>query len=420
MNTTRGIRRSAATPRGQRERRVPTHTEDCYILLTECVHEHTAECYSDGVLPAEAEEKEPDACTHQCSEGSGCITKKPDCKHEHKVNVGEADREGGPGRGEACGYAPATEGTPCGYACEICNPQDSVETEEPGPQAECICTGLCTEGTVNPDCPVCGAEGADLTACKGEAPAEPVCTCTALCAEGSANPECPVCSAEGADLTACIGAESEMAALPNALAAEGTGVMYLDEKGEKQTTGADTPVTVLNPSVWKLEAGWYVVNGAVNFPNESITVSGDVHLILADGCEFNTRRGIRVSEGGSLTIYAQSTGGQMGRLISDRDWIGCDEGGQITINGGDVFAHSDGGYSGISCEGGGITINGGNVTASSSYGSGIGIGSSRPSAGTITINGGTVDATGGSDSAGIGGGGVAPLLTSVSPSTAAR
>lgn len=34
-------------------------------------------------------------------------------------------------------------------------------------QAECTCTVLCTGDSVNADCPVCGAEGADLTACEG-------------------------------------------------------------------------------------------------------------------------------------------------------------------------------------------------------------------------------------------------------------
>ena len=34
-------------------------------------------------------------------------------------------------------------------------------------QEQCSCVTLCTEGNINPDCPVCGAEGADLTACKG-------------------------------------------------------------------------------------------------------------------------------------------------------------------------------------------------------------------------------------------------------------
>ena len=41
--------------------------------------------------------------------------------------------------------------------------------EEPEPLAdECVCTERCTEENVNSDCPVCGAEGADLTQCKGE------------------------------------------------------------------------------------------------------------------------------------------------------------------------------------------------------------------------------------------------------------
>lgn len=34
---------------------------------------------------------------------------------------------------------------------------------------------------------------------------EPVCTCTTQCTTETVNPDCPVCSAKGADLTACIG-----------------------------------------------------------------------------------------------------------------------------------------------------------------------------------------------------------------------
>ncbi len=125
------------------------HTDDCYTLVTQCVHEHTAECYSDGMLPAEGEEKGADACTHVCSEESGCITKELNCPHVHD---------------ETCGYS---EGSPCTFDpsdCELCNPTDSGEPEAP---AECACETLCTADSVNPDCPVCSAEGADLTACAG-------------------------------------------------------------------------------------------------------------------------------------------------------------------------------------------------------------------------------------------------------------
>ena len=34
-------------------------------------------------------------------------------------------------------------------------------------QAECTCTALCTGDNINEDCPVCGAEGADLNECEG-------------------------------------------------------------------------------------------------------------------------------------------------------------------------------------------------------------------------------------------------------------
>lgn len=77
-----------------------------------------------------------------------------------------------------------------------CKGEASVEP------TECICKTLCAEGNVNLDCPVCSAEGADLTACKGTDPAEPVCTCTTLCTQDSVNLNCPVCGTEGADFAA--------------------------------------------------------------------------------------------------------------------------------------------------------------------------------------------------------------------------
>ena len=58
---------------------------------------------------------------------------------------------------------------------------------------------------------------------------------------------------------------------------------------------------------------WYVVNST--FPiNGRVTVSGEVHLILADGCSLTVNGGIQVASGNSLTIYAQSDGEQMGKL----------------------------------------------------------------------------------------------------------
>ena len=141
------------------------HTEDCYTLVKKCVHEHDESCYpvlegsvpENTATPSEAEEAQPTVCTHECSEESGCITKELSCPHER----GEHD--------DSCGYIPATEGTPCGYTCEQCNSQDSglVPGVSGNAPAECICETRCEQEAVNPDCPVCAAEDADLSACKG-------------------------------------------------------------------------------------------------------------------------------------------------------------------------------------------------------------------------------------------------------------
>ena len=148
------------------------HTEDCYTLVKKCIHEHDESCYpvlegsasENTATPSEAEEAQPTECTHECSEESGCITKELSCPHER----GEHDG--------TCGYIPAIEGTPCGYTCEQCNSQDSglVPGVSGNAPAECICETRCEHGAVNPDCPVCAAEDADLSACLGKEAALPL------------------------------------------------------------------------------------------------------------------------------------------------------------------------------------------------------------------------------------------------------
>lgn len=62
---------------------------------------------------------------------------------------------------DGCGYIEAAEGKPCTHVCELC--------KEVADAGTCVCGVLCTEDAINPDCPVCSAEGADLAkACKGE------------------------------------------------------------------------------------------------------------------------------------------------------------------------------------------------------------------------------------------------------------
>ena len=172
-----------------------------------------------------------------------------------------------------------------------------------------------------------------------------------------------------------------------------------------------------------LESGWYLVSGEVTVP-ERITVSGDVNLILENNAHLNAQGGIEVSAGNSLTITAQSTGEEMGRLTatgsSNNAGIGGNggssgiSGGSITINGGDIEAtggdDDDNGFGGAGIgggnngAGGSIEINGGVITATGG-GEGAGIGGGNyGSGGNITITGGVIEATGGEGGAGIGGG----------------
>ena len=200
------------------------------------------------------------------------------------------------------------------------------------------------------------------------------------------------------------------------LADTATDISYIDANGVTQTCNSAT-VVIADDTTWDNDnnAGWYVVNSNVTI-SERVTVTGKVHLILANGYTLNATKGITVTGGNSLTIYGQSGG--TGKLTATGDSLqagigggGGQSGGAITINGGTVNATGGLQAAGIggggSGAGGTISINGGTVTAKgggSIYG-GAGIGGGiYGTGGAITINDGTVNATGGYDSAGIGGG----------------
>ncbi len=186
-------------------------------------------------------------------------------------------------------------------------------------------------------------------------------------------------------------------------------VSYLDSKGNEQFCTEYTQLTDRTT----LDAGWYVVSSSVII-SDRITVNGDVHLILSDSTKLTASRGINVSEGNSLTIYAQSTGDSMGMLeatgISSAAGIGGQNGagGTVTINGGNIAANGSyygagigGGWAGA---GGNITVNGGVVTATGGFQSARIGGGPYGTGGTFTITGGDITAIGGDKGAGIGGG----------------
>jgi hypothetical protein len=106
-----------------------------------------------------------------------------------------------------------------------------------------------------------------------------------------------------------------------------------------------------------LTAGWYLANETIVYGQ--LSISGDIHLILADDCTLTENNGVLVSSSDSLTIYAQSDGASMGKLTAIGNYYNPNGSAGI---GGDSGANSRA-----------ITINGGNITANGS-GNGAGIG----------------------------------------------
>ncbi len=343
------------------------HDEDCYKLVTECVHEHTAECYPEESVsentatPSEAEEAEPTACTHVCSEESGCITEVLDCKHEHD---------------EACGYVPATEGTPCTFVCEVCDAQDSGNPATPSDAQpeECTCETLCTEDNINEDCPVCGAEGADLNDCKGlkAQPTTPsnALPATALAADGD------TVYVGGVELTGSTDS-------PAYATTDGIGnVLTTSATADHYNIKWDGSTLTLNGAK---------IKGADSSESISITVgiyafnsSGDVSLNIAlQGVNeiFESSNGIWVYSSSSSTNAGNATLTIEGE--GSLNASGSSSGILVQSNSGDAA----------------LTIQNADVTAENSIysGDGVTVRAGSSSSASLSVDGGSLTATGKSE-----------------------
>ena len=330
-----------------------------------------------------------------------------------------------PAHDDECGYTEGTAGTPCSHEhtddcytevtdcvhehTEDCYPQNSVSgnnATSSNADEPTECTHVCSEesGCITKElnchhehdgecgyspaiegtpcgyvCELCGGED------NGEAGKQPEaeCICTTLCTTEA--------------ITVALAADPV------------TDVSYLDETGTSQTCDSATEVTSSDTG-WT--TGWYVVQGTVEIGSR-VTVSGDVHLILTDGCTLTVNGGIQVQDNSTestpntnaLTIYGQT------QPVLDADGNVTNNVGKLIATGAKrdnnaVIGGNGGNSYGGSC--GTIIINGGTVTATSTgYGAAIGGGYgifTGGSGGSITINGGYINASE-QIGAGIGGGG---------------
>ena len=184
------------------------------------------------------------------------------------------------------------------------------------------------------------------------------------------------------------------------------------------------PYTTVTETTKNWTDGWYVSSDSVEI-TDSITVTGDVKLILSDGAQLNTKN-ICVNQGNTFSIYCQSAGtGSLTAKSSSNvsPGIGAgryQSGGIINIYGGIIYAQGGKEGAGIggsaSCSyGGSVNIYGGTVTAVGGYTDGAGIGggwdqsyTNGPYGGNgadVCIYGGNVTAIGGGSAPSIGAGG---------------
>ena len=194
---------------------------------------------------------------------------------------------------------------------------------------------------------------------------------------------------------------------------------YNETAGKVDTERELWNINVINEAAGLLIPGWNVVKGDVTF-EDRLEFLGNVNLILANGATLTAKKGITVSSGGDVAIYAQSNDkATMGKLVvpgADDYHAGIGDpgagvscgsiaiyGGMVTVQGGWNGAGIGSGAPSSTC--GDITIRGGIVTATGGPGAaGIGSGRSNCSCDNITISGGIVTATGGYEAAGIGSG----------------
>ncbi len=147
------------------------------------------------------------------------------------------------------------------------------------------------------------------------------------------------------------------------------GIPYIDADGNTQYC-LNATVLTSETDVSNLSAGWYVVYGNVSYNRQFYSQSAeDIHLILGDGAKMTVECGEAAifMNNCDLTIYAQSTGSNMGQLVATSDY---DDG--IYVNFDDLI------------------ICGGNITATTKSNNNAGINAGI----SVTIHGGQVSATG--------------------------
>lgn len=235
---------------------------------------------------------------------------------------------------------------------------DGTDTE---PASGCICTELCTGESVNGDCPVCGAGGADLTACKGV----------------ESQPDTQVKAAPARAITPRIAYDTLR--IGNTLitgsgywTTDGNGNLTASDAGNYNVAfDADTNTLSLNNATI---VGSYDAN---NNPEGTGIYAGSRSGVVSLTIQVTGNNVVS----GSYGIYALSNAGEVSVTISG--------GGSLTTSGSQAGIRIVSEFSNAA-----LAIEGTAVKASGSYSEGVRVQAGESSTGSLSVDGGSLTASG--------------------------
>ena len=235
---------------------------------------------------------------------------------------------------------------------------EGTETEEPA--SGCICTELCTGDNINGECPVCGAGGADLTACKGV----------------ESQPDTQAKAAPARAITPRIA--YDILWIGNTLITD-SGYWTTDGNGNLMASDAGNYNIAFDADTNTLTLNNANIAGQYNFTYNN--VDAGIYAYSRSGAVSLT---IQVTGNnvvsGSSGIYALSNGGEVSVTISG--------GGSLTASG------SQNGISIVSeFSNAALAIEGTALKASGSY-DGVQVQAGESSSGSLSVNGGSLTASG--------------------------
>lgn len=120
----------------------------------------------------------------------------------------------------------------------------------------------------------------DGSTVSGNASAE--CICETHCEQEAVNPDCPVCAAENADLSACLGKEAELPLMAAAASTEETISGNVTWENKNITTpvivNGDTTITLKGENTITITETSYTA--ALNMYSHSLTIQGSGSLTV--------------------------------------------------------------------------------------------------------------------------------------------